>query len=365
MQRYYGLSVFCCLLVIGTTQADELKDVSAELVPIVEKHDVPSLVVAVVVDGKIVAYGAHGLRKTDSSSKVTVDDKYHLGSCTKAMTATLAAISVKSGKLKWDTTVSEIFPSNGIHKDFRNATLQQLVSNTAGCPKDVPRKLWTEAWANKGTARQQRYKLARGILEEAPEYEPGTDYEYSNAGFSIAGAMIEKVENKPWETLMRERIFKPLGMKSAGFRAPARNNKVDQPFGHNPKPVTPEPSGDNPRAIAPAGAVHASMTDWAKFAQLHLGVADNQLLSKEELAQLHKVRNQKNGYASGWGVTKRGWANGTVYTHTGSNTMWYSAIWVAPEKNFAVVSATNIAGDPGNRATDAACARMIGLFSIN
>ena len=78
----------------------------------------------------------------------------------------------------------------------------------------------------------KRMELAKGILSKPPAYTPGSEQLYSNAGFSIAGAMIERIMDQSYEKLMHDLLFKPLGMDSAGFRAPADNGKVDQPYGH-------------------------------------------------------------------------------------------------------------------------------------
>jgi len=269
---------------------------------------------------------------------------------------------VKEGKIAWDTTVSDIFRGIKIHPDFHKATLKQLLSNTGGCPKDVPRRLWSELWRMKGAPRLHRMKLVRGILAEEPVYIPGEGHEYSNAGFSIAGAMLEIVGKSSYETLLRQYLFDPLKMETAGFRAPARNGKIDQPYGHNPDPVDPEPAGDNPTAIAPAGLVHCNMVDWAKFAQLHLGTSPNQLLTEEELEFLHTIVAKEDWYALGWGVGTRRWAWGPVLTHSGSNTMFRAVIWLAPKRKFGVVIATNTGEEHAPKALDEVAQKMIAEF---
>ena len=87
-----------------------------------------------------------------------------------------------------------------------------------------------------------------------------------------------------------------------------------------------------------------SIEDWAKFAFLHAGIDEHQLLQPETLKKLHEVPklHAKNAYACGWIVAKRPWGQGTVYTHSGSNTFWYATVWVAPNTKtvyFAVANA--------------------------
>jgi CubicO group peptidase (beta-lactamase class C family) len=340
--------------------APDFDDISEDLAKFLEDHGkVPSIAAAAVLDGELVAAGAAGVRRIDGPGKVTLDDRYHIGSCTKSMTATLAAIMVREGTVAWDTRVGEILGEAEVHKDFRDATLEQLLSNSAGCPKDIPRDLMRSFFSSGKAPDEQRLALAAEILSAPPVYEPGTGYEYSNAGFSIAGAMLEKLGGRPYEDLLSAKLFEPLGMKSAGFGAPGERGKVSHPFGHRPLPVKPGPLGDNPPAISPAGRVHCTVGDWAKYASLHLGHGPDGLLSDEEREFLRKPRTETPPYGLGWIAAERTWAGGTCYTHAGSNTMWHAVVWLAPERDFAALAATNIGTKEGFAAIDAAVALLV------
>lgn len=117
---------------------------------------------------------------------------------------------------------------------------------------------------------------------------------------------------------------------------------------------------DNPPSLGPAGTVHATLRDWAKFARLHLGVAPENgrpLLTTEALQALHTPPSGGD-YPLGWVVTKRPWAPGPILTHNGSNTMWFCVAWLAPEAKFGVLVVCNDGG--GETACDdvaAACIR--------
>jgi len=365
MKRNTGFLILFLSAVLSLS-AFEPADISRDLEKILDGSPVPSLAAAVVTDGRIAAAGAAGIRKKGAPEGASPEDKYHIGSCTKSMTASLAAILVRDGVLSWDTTAGEVFTDLEIHPGYRDATLRQLVTNTGGAPEQIEESLWAQLWEGRGTPAEQRMQLVRGILSEPPVYPPGTGYAYSNAGFSIAGAMLEKLTGESWEDLMTEKLFIPLGMSSAGFRAPASAGTVDQPYGHVRKlfrviAVDPEPAGDNPAAIAPAGAVHCSVTDLARYAQFHLGTLGESLLSEEERAVLYRPAGD-GGYAMGWIAAEREWAGGTALTHAGSNTMFYAVIWLAPERNFAAVAMCNLGGQEGFSKCDEAVAYLIGEY---
>lgn len=352
-----------------------LYDVSHLLQPIREKHDLAGLA-AVVVSGEYVeASGADGVRRRGSQSKITSSDRFHLGSCTKSMTATLVATLVEEGKLSWSTTIGEVFEDLGerVRPEWKAVTLEQLLTHRAGAPAELDADgLWSRLLEREGTPREQRMELVRGVLGREPESEPGTKFLYSNAGFAIAGAMAEKVTDKAWEDLTRERIFEPLGMKSAGFGAPGTKEKLDEPLGHTGggTPVELGPHDDNPPAIGPAGTVHASLEDWAKYVALHLQGDRSatgrsvrkgaKLLKPETFARMHTAPDgEGTKYAMGWVILDREWGGGRVLMHNGSNTMWYCVVWMAPQKDFAVLAATNQGGDKAAKACDEAAAALI------
>ena len=290
------------------------------LEPIRAAAGIPGLAAVVLRGDQIVAQGAVGVRAAGSPQAVTIEDRFHLGSDTKAMTATLLARLVEEGKLKWDTTVGEVFTGrvDPIDPAWRGVTLDQLLTHRAGAPANLDADgLWGRLWQRKGTPAEQRLELVRGVLARPPIHAPGTAYTYSNAGYAIAGAMAEAVTGRAWEELMTEKLFQPLGLTTAGFGAPGTPGQLDQPLGHTAggQAVPVGPNADNPPAIGPAGSVHMSVPDWAKFVALHLrGDGANphsapSLLSAESFAHLHRPADGPGEhYAAGWLVTHRGWA---------------------------------------------------------
>jgi CubicO group peptidase (beta-lactamase class C family) len=345
--------------------------VSQMLETIRVKHKFPALAAAVVVDGKIVATNAVGFRKHGGTEAVTVNDKFHIGSVTKSMTATVAAMLVEQGSISWTTTIEESFSDLGdeLHSDYRDVTLEQLLSHRGGVPGKAPKDLWSKAWNASGLPAEQRRDFVKGILARKPEAEPGTKHIYSNQGYAIAGVMLEKAAGKTWEELMRTTLFEPLGMKSAGFGAPATPGKVDQPWGHTKgrltgiEPVSPGPRADNPPAIGPAGTVHCSLPDLARFVVFHLageqGASD--LLPPASFKKLHASAG--DDYALGWIVLERNWAGGRALMHNGSNTMFYVVVWMAPERNCAVIVATNVGGaNAAFAGCDEAAGKLIEQF---
>lgn len=319
----------------------------------------PAIGVLLIMDGTTKGIGVAGKRKAGSDEAVTQDDKWHLGSCTKSMTATLAATFVEEGKITWDTTIDQILGNElSMLESYRPVTLEMLLANRGGVPGQVPNSVYEDvefgAQADELRDREllkQRAAYVEAVLNLSPSRPPGTGYEYSNSGYVIAGAMLEQLTGKPWETLIQERIFDPLNMSSAGFGNAAHDDsrEITQPWPHQngETPVSPEEVDDNSWVIGPAGTVHASLKDMARYLVMHANRETGPVLQKKDsFAFLHQAVPRNQDYARGWIVARTGWSQGPALTHDGSNTMNYCSIWIAPERQAAVAAFTNC-GDKG------------------
>ena len=303
----------------------------------------------VILKGKLEAIGVTGVRKLGDPTPVQVMDKYHIGSCGKAMTATLVAILIEQGYLNWDTRVANVFTEIKIDESYKTLTLQHLLHHVGGLPGDVYDELWGQFWDTNDTVHptKQRETLVADILSKPAEALPNQTFVYSNVGYAIVGAMLEKLTGKTFESLMVDDVFIPLNMSSSGFGAPAKSGIVDQPYGHDPEPVDPQPYGDNPRVYSPAGTVHCSLEDWAKFAMFHLTGKPEGFLSIASKERLHQPSERSN-YACGWRIDQsakeKDGASAIEYcrlSHDGSNTTFMAGIFLFPEQQSGILIATN------------------------
>ena len=383
-------------------------DLSARLAEITAKNDVPAIAAVMIDRDGVMARGVAGVRRSGGTTPVTINDRWHLGSCTKAMTATLCALLVDDGTLRWDSTIDEVFnPSRDgkakISNNWKLVTLRQLTTCTGNVPYDLGeyggRPLWSNLWekARQGaTPLEQRAYLFNELIKSNIGF-PTTSFQYANASVALAGHMAETAAATPFEQLIQTRLFGPLGITTAGFGSPgtatAADEPEDQPWGHTPagKPMQPGINADNPASITPAGTVHMSIEDWGRFARLHLIGAEISLprllsengseyepewdkgatlgLTPADFAVLHGTSSSRSDYAAGWIVANRpAWAKGTqpdakgrCLTHTGSNTMWTAAIWIAPEIDRAFIAVVNTGTNAGGEAREQALQAMIAL----
>jgi CubicO group peptidase (beta-lactamase class C family) len=238
----------------GTMEGNAPVNVDAILLSILGRGTERFGMAAAVLRGeRIIAQGVAGVRKRGTAERIMFDDRFHLGSCTKAMTATLVAMLVEEGKLNWTTTLGELFADTvkPMHPAWEKVTLRHVLAHRAGLrfEPDGLAQVFNElvrpnraraVWGRfVGTLPQQRLEIARQALSRPPGIPPDTKYWYSNVGYILAGAVLEQLTDQAWEELMRERLFQPLGITTGGFGAPGTADKTEQAWGHSPVLVKP------------------------------------------------------------------------------------------------------------------------------
>ena len=381
MSRHYSMRIVLALAIffgsVGIANAQtSLNDL---LTPYLGRYELPALAAAVVQEGKIIASGAVGTRRAGAAMPVTLNDRFHIGSDTKAMTALLAAMLVEEKKLRWDSTVAEVFPelAAAMTPGLRRVTLEQLLSHTSGItPDDQALKNLLDKTLIRDEEENldgMRYWLVRQYVKKPLAAKPGAKFAYANMNLVLTGAMLERLTGKTWEELITERIFIPLDLKNAGLGAQSSLGRIDAPVGHlkiagKPKAFLAGPNGDVPPIIGPAGNAHMSVLDFATWAGWNVGEGKRgpSLVRPETLRKLQtpviaipdkpdaKPGTPKGGkYALGWGEVTVAWAPTRLITHSGSNTKNLAQIWLDPQRDFAMVFLTNIGGEQADQAFNA------------
>ena len=164
-----------------------------------KEKNLVGLAAMVMVDGQVEAAAADGERKKGSGVPLEIGDRWHLGGITKSITATMIARLVESGQMQWSDTIGEIFPEASVHEDWKPVTLRQLLTDTAGAPANFPKEVWRQRPALGPECTRARREAVLNVIADKPAYPPGKKYAYSNVGYTIAGAMAEKVTGATWE----------------------------------------------------------------------------------------------------------------------------------------------------------------------
>ena len=365
-------------------QSDSHNDSTSWLEAIRKENSLPALWACRIENGEIdsLATGTLSSAGIDSASATNL---IHLGSCTKAMTAVLIAQLVSSEKLTWETTLAEIFGEETELSEsaWAGVTVRQLLRHRSGAPANC---LWPLADMNhQGEPVAARRYVLRWLA--ARKYPANRQYVYSNVGYALLGHIVETIEGKDWESLMRQRLFAPLAIRHAGFGPVRQTTSVgdngqpttlNQPWGHRvrtpfdslgdglsalfgtkPKSKYMPIRFDNPAPLGPAGRAHMPIGEWAKFVKLFTSTkAPKELNIKQKVWEELLDAGGEGDYASGWVHMKRKWAGGDVLFHNGSNTTWYCVAWVSQSRGTAYLAATNCFGDAATAACDAAVQKL-------
>jgi CubicO group peptidase (beta-lactamase class C family) len=334
---------------------------AAELTALLEKarakHDLPALAAGILRGDAKPCLAVVGVRRRGDEALAMADDQWHLGSNTKPMTALLIALLIEAGLLDWDTPLEQIFPEHADqwHADLKKITPQHLLTHTSGLPGLGPLN-WFLLGGTDGSPLKDRERAVKSLDTIKLTKKPGEKYEYSNLGYVVLGAIIDRRGKAPWEEQLEKKILQPLAIKHWSIGPGNAKDAATQPWPHknDGKPVAAGGVMDNPQVLNSAGRVRLSVGDYASFLAETLKLArGDQGLLKPATAQ--KLFTQPHAVSlhtlSGW-VGMRKQTEKLMLAHDGSNTMNYCSAIVVPDQKFACCVLTNQGGPggPGHKA---------------
>ncbi len=310
------------------------------------------------------ALEVQGRRRSGQHVGVQPDDLWLIGSNTQAMTALLYGRLAEFGKTRWGAKLEALFPDVAIDDGWRGVAVDELMAHVAGAsdaPFATPEAL--HKWlTDTRPLSVQRQAFAKAVLVAPPVGRRG-EYAFSNAGYVVVGAAIERASKLTWEACIASELFSPLGLDSAGFGAPTG----PEPWGHarldatHTIQVNPAAEADDPPVFGPASRVHLSLADYARFVRLFLTGGGDYADPKTIAHLVTPISGEPSGPALGWlRVAERSWAGGPVLSASTSSGYWSTNVQVGPAKDLAVIAVCNAGGaDFGGSATERLALSMI------
>lgn len=239
-------------------------------------RDVPGMAIAVVKDGEIVHARGYGVRRLGSTEAVDADTIFPTGSTGKAVTAAALAILVDEGKLGWDDPVVDHLPEFRMYDPWvtREMTVRDLLLHRSGLGLGAGDLLYIPR-----TSRS-RADIVRALREIRPATSFRSGYAYDNILYIVAGELVARASGQSWESFVRDRIFMPLGMRTAvsdendrfatANRAQPHARLDPRLRGLGAQQVLSEREGLG-QVAAPAGGLSWSANDFARWVQVQLG----------------------------------------------------------------------------------------------
>ena len=337
-------------------------DIDSLILAQFNNYDIPAIAVGIFDTDSVVVY-AYGIRNTIDRSPVQTNDRFHIGSCTKAITSFIAARLVEKGLIEWDTRIIDILPdiSGSINPYYTDKTLADILSHRAGIQP------FTSAIEFRGIPdsiinnekSKERQLFSKWVLTKSPSIDEDKKHVYSNAGYSVAATMLEQVSGKTWEILVEEEFFDVFSI--SGFLGHPDINDINQPHGHiepvrwgigDSNELTPIPDSlyYNLRFIQPAGDISLSVNDHAVFLMEILKALRNNG-SKLKQETYDYMFFEYDDYSMGWGKFKN---NIIQYlSHDGSDGTFYCRVLISREKKYGVVVMSNAGNENTVRGINA------------
>jgi CubicO group peptidase (beta-lactamase class C family) len=354
-------ALFCLLALVATpARAQEAPPLDVVLTQAMGGKAAPAMGILVIRDGKVAGEAVRGVR-TLGGAPVRTTDRWNLGSDGKAMTATMIARLVERGLLRWDAPLSEMLPelAADMRPEYRDVTLVDLFSHRAGLPENVSDEAFYKSfYADKRSFPEQRLAYLRRALSEAPVGPARGEPSYSNTGPLLAAAIAERAAGRPFERLMQDEVFEPLGMTSPVF---GQTPGAGEPWGHVDGRIADKPFDANADFFMPAGGVRMTLADWARFCidQMAGEKGQGKLLKADSYRLLHTPQGGTM-FALGWGAApKMAGRAGPVLTHGGSDGNWFAWVALFPTGGNGVLVVSNAADSMGGDAAVMAAAKAV------
>jgi len=356
MRRIISLAAFLLPGVAAAQSGGTFAGLDQYIESAMKDWKIPGVAVGIVRNDSVVFAKGFGVRTVGKPEKVDEHTLFALASDTKAFTGILMAMLVDDGKIRWDAPLTTYLPTLKFGDDFltRELTVRDALTHRSGLARaDL---LWTAGWS------YDRSELLRRMRFLKPSWGLRTRYGYSNLMYLAAGEAGAQAAGKSWDTLIRERIFVPLGMTESNTSVtllPSLAN-VASPHGKVDGQVKVVPY-TNIDAAAPAGAINSNivdMTKWLRF-QLDSGrVNGKRLVSKRSFAETHMPQTvirvdstyrafnpftHVKSYAFGWQVMD--YRGREMLTHAGNLAGMAAMVGLLPEERSGVVVLTNLEGN--------------------
>lgn len=271
-------------------------------------------VVLVSEKGQIIYKKAFGIADREWKVPITIDTKFKIASLSKSFTALIILQLAQEGKIRLDGTIADYFPDyNGKQKD--RITIHQLLTHTSG--------ILTSINPEEEVIKERLYHNLRDLIKYAEEAElysdPGSEFHYSNFGYNILAYIAEKVTGKPFDVLLKERIFEPIGMTNTKQYL---DTQIEERLakGYEYKLLNGYENAtyfDNSHTVGCGGLI-STADDLYKW---HQALLTDKLISKELKAKMYEP-TQQGQYGYGWGINKKVFSNSNdtlnIAEHSGS-----------------------------------------------
>jgi len=281
---------------VGTLKPELAAKVRSAVAEVIARTHVPGMQVGIVQDGKIAYVEAFGYARLSPPQPVSVAMHFAVGSISKQFTVAAVMLLQQQGKLSIDDPVSKWFPEL---TRSREVTLRNLMSHTSGYEDYAPQDYTIPKWTQPSAADAIVHEWATKPLD----FDPGTEYQYSNTNFNIVGLIVQKVTGQPFWAFLKAHVLDPVGLA----------NVIDLDSQHDRL----EPTGYFQHALGPLRPALMEAPGWyfadgemampvSDLLKWDISVINRTLLSAASYAQMEAPTRFRNGVYGTYGRRLRG-----------------------------------------------------------
>ncbi len=275
------LTLFCALEIRSQIQ-EPVKSVEDSVFGGLVKPDEPGFAALIRIGGRTAYTRTEGVTDLHAKTKIDAHTNFRLASFTKQFTAMAIMLLVHDGKLRYEETLTEIFPDYPAYG--KTITVRNLLNHTSGLPDyedlmDAVEKTKGPIWSPQKQI-QDAEVLELLEKENAGKFAPGTGWSYSNSGYVVLGLIVAKVSGQPYGKFLHERIFAPLKMNHTIVYQEGKNEVTNRAYGHSKEGnVLRETDQSSTSATLGDGGVYSNLEDLAKWDD---ALRNHTLLSEKE-----------------------------------------------------------------------------------
>lgn len=302
------------------------------LAELIAKYEVPGAALAYFHQGELHEFAA-GVLNADTGVEATTDSLFQIGSVSKVWTATLLMQQVERGRLTLDTLVADLLPEFKVAdaEVTKTVTVRHLLTHTSGIDGDL--------FLDTGRGDDCVEKYVEACADLAQNHPLGATQSYCNSGFVIAGRILEVLEGKTWDAVLRENICEPLGLTHT-WTLPEDVLRFNAAMGHVENGAT-APVWGLMRSVGPAGLICARPKDVVAFGRAHLegGLLENPQAMWEPQVDIPNPYTLGKQWGIGWILDE--WSGQKVISHGGNTIGQHAMLWVVPGTGTVVAVSAN------------------------
>jgi CubicO group peptidase (beta-lactamase class C family) len=300
------------------------------------------LAIGITKGTEIIYARTFGYANIDENIKTDFNTVFHIASLSKPFTAVAVAKLIEQGKLKLNDRIIDFIPEFKMEGDgYETITIKHILTHTSG----IPRNISPDDWINPSYGPNALEENLDAVKHHTLDFEPGSQFSYSNSAFDILGIVISRVCEMPFSEYISKHVLQPTGMTQSSFKKQKDfplNGALPYSYGLNTQEWTPYPYNEK---LFPSSGMLTTLLDMCKWAQMHQG--KGKFNEFEVLNETNYNQVVSPHFDTPWGDKiglswfLQSYLDQPIIMHTGQDTGFESIMYIYPNDDISIVVMAN------------------------